>query len=362
MSFLKQNEKFETWLRSQCSVVEVDLVRKHRRMRHDAMSFLRATYFYWAQHIEAICPEVKGAPGVLAVGDMHIENFGTWRDAEGRLIWGVNDFDEAATMPYAFDLVRLATSVKLYPGRRALSTSRACEAILTGYGNGLHAPRPTLLDEQATWMRPLVACSDSDRLRFWREIDDLNPCEPPQDALKALHASLPSKATVDFYASRTKGGGSLGRPRFIVVAHYQGGRIVREAKAFVTSTWSWAHDEAGDPSSFMRLAMGRYRAPDPHLAVHDKAFILRRVAADSRKIEFGTEGNTMIDERILAAMGADLAAIHCADEGSADAVIKDFDARPKDWLHASVTRAANWAEGVYKSYVEHMSVAGVPLN
>ena len=56
--------------------------------------------------------------------------------------------------------------MKLYPGRRPLSTSRACEAILTGYGNGLHAPRPTLLDEQATWMRPLVACSDSDRLRF----------------------------------------------------------------------------------------------------------------------------------------------------------------------------------------------------
>jgi len=32
---------------------------------------------------------------VLAVGDLHVENFGTWRDAEGRLIWGVNDFDES---------------------------------------------------------------------------------------------------------------------------------------------------------------------------------------------------------------------------------------------------------------------------
>ena len=34
-------------------------------------------------------------PAVLAVGDLHTENFGTWRDAEGRLIWGINDFDEA---------------------------------------------------------------------------------------------------------------------------------------------------------------------------------------------------------------------------------------------------------------------------
>ena len=28
------------------------------------------------------------------------ENFGTWRDADGRLVWGVNDFDEAAVMPW----------------------------------------------------------------------------------------------------------------------------------------------------------------------------------------------------------------------------------------------------------------------
>ena len=47
---------------------------------------------------------------MLAVGDIHIENFGTWRDNDGRLIWGVNDFDEAAEMPYALDLVRLTTS------------------------------------------------------------------------------------------------------------------------------------------------------------------------------------------------------------------------------------------------------------
>ena len=28
------------------------------------------------------------APQVLSVGDLHLENFGTWRDADGRLVWG----------------------------------------------------------------------------------------------------------------------------------------------------------------------------------------------------------------------------------------------------------------------------------
>ena len=39
--------------------------------------------------------------------------FGTWRDKEGRLVWGVNDCDEAARMPYAVDLMRLVTSAIL---------------------------------------------------------------------------------------------------------------------------------------------------------------------------------------------------------------------------------------------------------
>ncbi len=47
------------------------------------------------------------------MGDLHIENFGTWRDLEGRLIWGINDVDEAYPVRYPNDLVRLAASAFL---------------------------------------------------------------------------------------------------------------------------------------------------------------------------------------------------------------------------------------------------------
>ena len=85
-------------------------------MAADPFQFLRATYWRWAETILQVCPELKSAPSVLAVGDIHIENFGSWRDNEGRLVWGVNDFDEAARMPYVLDLVRLATSAVLAKG------------------------------------------------------------------------------------------------------------------------------------------------------------------------------------------------------------------------------------------------------
>jgi uncharacterized protein (DUF2252 family) len=63
--------------------------------------------------VAAVCPELSKGPHILAVGDLHVENFGTWRDSEGRLIWGVNDFDEAYPLSYANDLVRLAVSAHL---------------------------------------------------------------------------------------------------------------------------------------------------------------------------------------------------------------------------------------------------------
>ena len=117
-------------------------------MAEDAFQFLRATYWRWAETIYEVCPELKGAPDVLAVGDIHAENFGTWRDGEGRLIWGVNDFDEAARMPYAIDIVRLATSAVL-ADVRGISDEKVCDSILEGYREGIAKPKPFVLDREA---------------------------------------------------------------------------------------------------------------------------------------------------------------------------------------------------------------------
>lgn len=132
MSILDDTQAYESWLGTQCKVVEKDLDHKHERMRKNPFAFSRATYYRWARHIEKICPELTDAPSALCVGDIHLKNFGTWRDADGRWVWGVNDFDEAAVMPYAFDLVPLTTSVELAPDMKIASRD-AADAILEGY-------------------------------------------------------------------------------------------------------------------------------------------------------------------------------------------------------------------------------------
>src|SRR5712675_3067840 len=144
MSFSKDNSAYEAWLA--CDVVAKDVDYKHHRMKKSAFMFLRATYFRWARKIGDWCPELMDAPQLLSVGDMHLENFGTWRDADGRFVWGVNDFDEAAVMPYPLDLVRLAASTRLAPDL-AVGNRAAAAALLTGYREGLAQPQPALLDE-----------------------------------------------------------------------------------------------------------------------------------------------------------------------------------------------------------------------
>lgn len=340
-------DAYEAWLHQQCDVVEPDLVAKHEKMRKNPFKFLRATFYRWARQIEAICPDLADAPAVLSVGDTHLENFGTWRDQEGRLVWGINDFDEVAVIPYAYDLVRLMASARLGP-ETGIALRDAAGAILEGYGTGLADPRPTLLDEQEMWMRPLVALSDRARQEFWDEVDLYPAGNPPADAAAGLLQSLPAGAAIKRYATRSKGGGGLGRPRHVAVADWRGGRVVREAKALVPSAWEWAHGRAAAGSRFMSLATGRFRSPDPFLAVHGR-FIIRRIAADARKVDVEDLAGEPT-RALLEAMGLDLGAAHADDSAGAAAIRADLDTRPDDWLHKAAKDAAAAVEADHAAW------------
>src|SRR5262245_45876165 len=91
----KANAAYETWLRAELRgrLVDEDLREKWTKMASAPFPFMRATYWRWAETILDVCPELRRAPQVLAVGDIHLQNYGIWRDDDGRLVWGVNDFD-----------------------------------------------------------------------------------------------------------------------------------------------------------------------------------------------------------------------------------------------------------------------------
>ncbi|MEV6601318.1 DUF2252 domain-containing protein [Actinoplanes sp. NPDC051346] len=60
-------------------------------------------------------------------GDLHAENFGTYMNSSGQLVFNVNDFDEAYVGPFLWDLKRFCASVALIGYSKALS-----DEVITG--------------------------------------------------------------------------------------------------------------------------------------------------------------------------------------------------------------------------------------
>ena len=67
-------------------------------------------------------------------GDLHAENFGTYMNSSGQLVFNVNDFDEAYVGPYLWDLKRLAASVALIGYSKALSDDVITSLVTTFAG------------------------------------------------------------------------------------------------------------------------------------------------------------------------------------------------------------------------------------
>src|SRR5690242_19599748 len=146
MRIQQATAQYEAWLGKRLRLIRHDVKLKHAAMRSSPFPFLRATYYRWAQTWAEVCGDAARAPEVLGIGDLHVENFGTWRDIEGRLVWGINDFDEAWRLPYTNDLIRLAASALL--ARMSGDAKAGVAAILKGYCDGVAAGgRPFALAE-----------------------------------------------------------------------------------------------------------------------------------------------------------------------------------------------------------------------
>ena len=84
-------------------------------------------------------------------------------------------------------------------------------------------------------MRAVATTPARDPVESWAKLTNLldePAADPPADARAALARGLPAGGLNPAFRFRHKAGmGSLGRPRFVALAVWQGGRVCREAKA-----------------------------------------------------------------------------------------------------------------------------------
>jgi hypothetical protein len=343
MNIVKSTHRFEEWLGLHTALVEVDLRLKHQRMAEAPFSFLRATFYRWMQVWPEVCSDLAEAPQVLAVGDIHVENFGTWRDSEGRLVWGTNDFDEAAVLPYTVDLVRLATSAlfAIEAGHLALKPKDACASILQGYKDSLvHGGRPFVLEEENTWLREMATGILRDPVHFWRKMDGLPKIrgEVPVSVREALEHVMPESGLNYRTVRRVAGLGSLGHVRVVAIAICRGGKIAREAKALTPSSVYWARQDEG-PSEIMYQAIisRAVRCPDPFVQLRGR-WIVRRLSPHCSRIELTVLPTNRDELRLLSAMGWETANIHLGTVDAAKYIRRHLNRLKTNWLYAAAKK------------------------
>ncbi|HTR12019.1 MAG TPA: DUF2252 family protein [Roseiarcus sp.] len=288
-----------------------------------------------------------------SVGDAHAGNFGLWRDAQTRLVWGVNDFDEAARLLWPLDLVRLAASV--LAAVEAADASEVAGAVLEGYLSGLSDPRAIVIERKTDflWLRDAFISNDDERQKFWKKLDKAKAADCDPAALETPLLTAFGRTSDVLVARRQAGVGSLRRPRFTASGVVNSGPFAAEIKAALPSCWRDGR-EAGLAQS---MAHGPARSPDPALRYDDSAtvpFVIRRLAPNYRKLEFG-ELEPKLSGRhrraLLGAMGMELASLHVAKAGDErDAIMGELSKLPERWLSRAASRVADWTVDEWRGF------------
>jgi hypothetical protein len=339
MTIHEATRSYEAWIGRKIELYPADLRYKHGQMKVSPFLFLRATFYRWAQLFPKACPEAADAPVALAVGDLHVENFGTWRDAEGRLIWGVNDFDEAHRLPYTNDLVRLAASAMFAIGEAGweIAPRKLCDLLLEGYTEAMEAGgKPFVLEESHKTLRLMAMSALRRPPIYWERLKGklARVSRVPGRAVKAVESLLPEGVKARYFTlTKPKGLGSLGHRRYIALAEWDGGLIARETKELGPSSWIWARDLKENGALHVEEALQKsVRCHDPLFHVR-KGWCARRLAPHCSRIDLDTLDEEHDETRLLMSMGAETANVHCGDREATPRIRRDLSRRPAKWLY-----------------------------
>src|ERR1700754_3824302 len=121
---------------------------KYRAMRASPFAFLRGTCHLFYKQLPR-GGVLKAAPSVWVCGDLHLENFGSFKGDNRLAYFDINDFDESALAPASWDLVRFLASVLLAADDLKADAGEArklCDAFVRSYAAALAAGSPRWIE------------------------------------------------------------------------------------------------------------------------------------------------------------------------------------------------------------------------
>jgi uncharacterized protein (DUF2252 family) len=128
--------------------VQERLQLKYQRMAASSFAFFRGTCHLFYEDWPAGSP-LNSSPPVWICGDLHLENFGSYKGDNRLAYFDINDFDEATLAPCTWDLARFLTSIFVAARTLKLSESEALAlgfCCLTAYSTALSQGRARMLE------------------------------------------------------------------------------------------------------------------------------------------------------------------------------------------------------------------------
>ncbi|MBO0843150.1 MAG: DUF2252 family protein [Nocardioides sp.] len=325
-------QQYETWLASRIRIDAADLARKHEEMRADTFRFLRGTYYLWLVRIPELAPEALAGTRVPLVGDLHVDNFGTWTDEQGVRRWGVNDLDELARGPWLLDLLRIAVSALVAP-HVGLGSKKVCRAVLDAYAEADPGQALDLADTgRARRLRELLPKA-ADAEKFYADLAGEPLADVPAEVAAAAAMVAPDGWEPTWH-HRVAGTGSLGhRRRAGVGTAADGATYAREVKELGPPTAEWASgrdprlpvpDDALYPAVLTTVA-------GPAQAMRAADWQVRALAPDIVRLDLGKLDEKGV-RRALREMARAAAGVHATERARWRAARHEASSlRPKDF-------------------------------
>ena len=220
---------------------------KYQRMNGNFFAFFRGTCHLFYQRLPAA--RLKASPLVWICGDLHLENFGSYKGNNRLAYFDLNDFDEAALAPASWELVRMLTSLLVGGANLSISPLEAqtlCSVFLDEYASSLALGKAFWIESetaQGVVRELLVDLRDRRRAKFInaRTTSTAQGRMLKLDGKKALPVSDSQRLAVtgfmnrfaktqsqpEFFkvidvARRIAGTGSLGVKRYVILVNGKG--------------------------------------------------------------------------------------------------------------------------------------------
>ena len=334
---------------------------KYRTMRGSPFAFLRGTCHLFYDRLPR-GGVFKSAPLVWVCGDLHLENFGSYKGDNRLVYFDVNDFDESALAPASWDLVRFLTSLLIGAEGLRIGNPKArtlCQNFLDAYGSALALGKAYWVERETAQglVRELLdGLRDRQRAGFLGSRTTVKGKKRllRVDGKKALPASALQRAAItdfmrefakgqpnpDFFrvldvARRIAGTGSLGVDRYAILIEGKGspnGNYLLDLKQALPSSLA-PHLKVAQPkwqNEAQRVVALQRRIQAVSVAflqpvfVGEGPYVLRGLQPAEDRITLDRSGRTMAElEQVIVAMGRIVAWAQLRSAGREGSAIAD---------------------------------------